>query len=99
MNHKLKVSTPTYNEIAIKLQEGGVKLTDNDSLTLEKLSDLERPIDWRMVQVRKDCVIEAGKLVGCQNITAKEFLNYVSDIYNYILEGKMPETELEIDHG
>jgi hypothetical protein len=99
MNQKLKLSLPSYNEIAIKLAEAGIKLTDNDTLTIEKMSDIERPIDWRLVQVRKDCVVEALKLYSPERLynddgnetgrknNVKEFLEFVNEIYDYVLEG------------
>ena len=98
----IKCSIPTFHELAQKLEESGVKITDTDSFTITKDTVLERPIDWRLLTVRKDCVTEAAKVYRHRQDTnemeitdSSHFLNYVEDIYNYILNGDKPEVAVE----
>jgi hypothetical protein len=94
----IKISIPTFHEIAQRLEESGVKLNDADTITLNKDISLERPIDWRLLTVRKDCVTEAIKVYrhptqdGEYEIAdSSHFLNFVEDIYNYVLSEKKPD--------
>lgn len=94
----LKVSIPTFHEISQKLEEKGQKLTDNDTIVLDKDIVLERPIDWRLVTVRKDMVIEAAKIYRNSNggegtDNALEFINFVEEIYNYVLTEDKPKSK------
>lgn len=96
----ISVSIPTFHELSQKLEEKGVKLNDKSEIILTKDTSLERPIDWRLVQVRKDCVIEATK--SYRHIVEKDgefelansthFLNYVEDIFNFVLNGTKPKS-------
>ena len=98
---KIKLSIPSYHEIAGNLEAAGIKLTENETLIIDKDVSLERPIDWRLLTVRKDCIIEAAKVYrhpvdpnGDFEITdCQHFLNFVEELYQYILNGKKPDTE------
>lgn len=84
---KLTVSIPTFNEIAGLLEKEGVKI-NGQSLTLEKGTGLVPPIDYRLVTIRRDCVIEAAKIYNpykCSN-----FVELVDEIYQYVLHEKKP---------
>lgn len=81
---KLTVSVPTFNEVAGLLEKEGHKV-NGVSLTLEKGTFLVPPIDYRLVTIRRDCVIEATKIYD------KEYHNFIDltdKIYQYVLEGK-----------
>ena len=97
---KLKVSVDTFEEIVERLNEEGIKLSEADTINLTKDIGLDRPIQWRIVQVRKDCVIEAAKVYRHQIDTDNmeysnsiHFLNFVDDIYNYVLNGEKPKEQ------
>lgn len=104
----LKVSTAAFHEIVAAMDKTGIKFDkDKDSLTLTPDIALEPPLDWRLIQVRKDCVVEAGKVYKSRmndneiEVTdSVHFVNFVKDIYNYVLNGDTPEnkpTETAID--
>lgn len=84
---KLTVSIPTFNEIAGLLEKEGVKI-NGQSLTLEKGTGLVPPIDYRLVTIRRDCVIEAAKIWSGN--CGETFIDTVEAIYQYVLHEKKP---------
>lgn len=88
---KLTVSVPTFNEIAGLLEKEGQKV-NGQSLTLEKGTALVQPIDYRLVTIRRDCVIEATKIYNNYNDVSDEceFIKLVDAIYQYVLNEKKP---------
>lgn len=93
---KLTVSIPTFNEIAGLLEKEGQKI-NGISLTLEKGTALVPPIDYRLVTIRRDCVIEATKIWSDLNYTI-DFVEFADQIYQYVLNEKKP-IENETDEG
>lgn len=98
----LKVSVPTFHEIAQKMEETGNKIGESDTITLTKDTALERPIDWRMVTVRKDVVTEAAKVYhapmdndGFEITNSVHFVNFVDDVLNYVINGTKPENQVK----
>lgn len=84
---KLTVSVQTFNEIAGLLEKEGQKIS-GQSLTLEKGTALVPPIDYRLVTIRRDCVIEAAKIwIENSDVT---FIQLVDVIYQYVLHEKKP---------
>lgn len=90
---KIEVSVATFNEIAGKLEQNGVKLTDSKIITLEKGTFLAPPIDYRLVTIRRDCVIEATKIFKEEQIRDQNFIDLVDEIYQYVVFNKKPEVE------
>lgn len=88
---KLTVSVPTFNEIAGLLEKEGQKI-NGISLTLEKGTALVPPIDYRLVTIRRDCVIEAAKIYNNYNDVSDEceFIKLADAIYQYVLHEKKP---------
>lgn len=84
---KLIVSVPTFNEIAGLLEKEGHKV-NGVSLTLEKGTALIPPIDYRLVTIRRDCVIEATKIFNIQEYNHDDFINLTDQIYQYVLKGE-----------
>ena len=84
---KLEVSLPTFNEIAGLLEAKGVDLTNIPTITLDKTTSLVRPIDMRLVTIRRDCVIEAAK-VFVKSGSIDEFIEFSDRIYQYVLNNK-----------
>jgi hypothetical protein len=103
-NVKIKVSIPTFHEIVAALEVSGKKLDDSSSITLEKTDAIERPLDWRCITIRKDCLTEACKVYKSPmdedcNFEINDiggFINFVDAIYNYVLEGKKTSGEVKI---
>ena len=87
----IKVSIPTFHEIASALEKQGKKLAVNTGIiTIEKDDTIINPIDWRLATVRKDCIIEAVK-TGDKNV-----LKLAKEMFNYVIEGKIEnETKTE----
>lgn len=88
---KLTVSVSTFNEIAGLLEKEGIKLTEGRALTLEKGTALIPPIDYRLVTIRRDCVIEAAKIYDEES--GYNFIELVDEIYQYVLKETKPKTE------
>ena len=89
-NHlKLEVSLPTFNEIAGLLEAAGVDLKNIPTITLDKTTSLVRPIDMRLVTIRRDCIIEAAKIYHGDTIDG--FIEYSDRIYQYVLNNKGSE--------
>ena len=88
-NLKLEVSLPTFNEIAGLLEAAGVDLKNIPTITLDKTTSLVRPIDMRLVTIRRDCVIEAAKIF--RGDTVDSFIEYSDRIYQYVLNNKGSE--------
>lgn len=86
---KLEVSVPTFNEIAGLLEAKGVNPADEKTVVLDKSISLVRPIDYRLVTIRRDCVIEAAKIY--RGDTIDEFIEYADKIYQYVLNNKGTE--------
>ena len=90
-NLKLDVSLPTFNEIAGLLEAAGVDLKNIPTITLDKTTSLVRPIDMRLVTIRRDCVIEAAKIFDSSAYNHKDFIELADQIYQYVLNNKLPE--------
>ena len=86
INMKLIVSVPTFNEIASLLEKEGIKINSDCVLTLEKGIALVPPIDYRLVTIRRDCVIEATKVYRPGN---GNFVELADEIYQYVLNEKL----------
>lgn len=84
---KLAVSVQTYNEIASLLEKEGYKV-DARPITLEKGIDLVPPIDYRLVTIRRDCVIEATKIYS--SYKHNDFIELADSIYQYVLNEIKP---------
>ena len=86
---KLSVSVPTFNEIASLLEKEGVKINSDIVLTLEKGVALVPPVDYRLVTIRRDVLIESIKLVNNINISeVSDFIEFTNKLFNYVLNGK-----------
>jgi len=85
---KLTISAASFNEIAAALEKEGLKLDVNvGTLTLERGTKLEQPIDYRLATIRKDAAIVASRAYrGTDN-----FVDFVDEIYQYIIMGKKTE--------
>ena len=83
---KLIVSVPTFNEIAGLLEKEGGKINNDRVLTLEKGVYLVPPVDYRLVTIRRDCVIEATKVYRPGN---GSFVKLADEIYQYVLNEKL----------
>lgn len=87
----LNVSSATFSEIAMRMQEKGITIGEGDikaltSITLEKGSELAQPHDWPQVKLRKDCLVEAMKLAGI--VGGDRLIELIDEIYQYVLTGK-----------
>ena len=86
---KLIVSIPTFNEIASLLEKEGIKINSDRALTLEKGVALAPPVDYRLVTIRRDVLIESIKLVNNINIgEVSDFIEFTNKLFNYVLIGK-----------
>ena len=86
---KLSVSVPTFNEIASLLEKEGVKINGGITLTLEKGVALVPPVDYRLVTIRRDVLIESIKLINNINISeVSDFIEFTNKLFNYVLIGK-----------
>ena len=86
---KLSVSVSTFNEIASLLEKEGVKINGGITLTLEKGVALVPPVDYRLVTIRRDVLIESIKLVNNINISeVSDFIEFTNKLFNYVLNGK-----------
>ena len=86
---KLSVSVSTFNEITSLLEKEGVKINSDCVLTLEKGVALVPPIDYRLVTIRRDVLIESIKLVNNINISeVSDFIEFTDKLFNYVLIGK-----------
>lgn len=88
----LSVSSATFSEIAMRMQEKGINIGEGDikaltSITLEKGSELTQPHDWPQVKLRKDCLVEAMKLAGV--LSGERLIELIDEIYQYVLTGKL----------
>lgn len=87
---KIPVSIATFHELAAALEKMGIKTSDAKTLIIEKGSDLQPPIDWRLVTVRKDCAEIITKLFefypdGTSVPVA------IEELFQYIVHHKLPE--------
>lgn len=89
---KLLVSLATYNEIAGLLEKSGEKINDGKGLILDKSTALVPPVDFRLIAIRRDCADIASKtfMQGSGN-----FVDYVNEIYEFVLNQKVPKIEIE----
>jgi len=51
---KLSVSLSTYNEIAELLEKHGISTAEKRELILEKGTQLEAPVSYKLVTIRRD---------------------------------------------
>ena len=83
---KLTVSVATYNEIASLLEAKGLRMGENvKELILEKGTELEQPVDYRLATIRKDAAIVASRAFN----GSSGFVDFVDEIFQYILTGKL----------
>jgi hypothetical protein len=82
----LRVSLPTYNEILGLLEAKGITFEEGKPLTLEKGTNLVRPIDMRQATMRRDAATIAASM-GFKSIQD------IDEIYQYILNGKNEKKE------
>lgn len=80
---KLTISAASFNEIASALVEQGYKPGEVE-IVLTKGTKLEQPIDYRLATIRKD----AGLIAARQNIPSNQFVSFMEEIYQYIINGK-----------
>ncbi len=83
---KLIVSVACFNEIAGLCEKEGVKINSNGTITLEKGLFLVPPIDYRLVTIRRDCIIEASKICVAQD---EDIVDCANRIYQYVLNEKL----------
>lgn len=89
---RIKVSVATYNEIATALELTGQNLNSGANLVIEKGTTLECPMDFRLATIRRDCLIEAVKLLSSKgSYMGSEVIQVASDMYNFVTNTK-PET-------
>src|SRR5579864_989826 len=95
MAAELKVSIPTYNEIANALDALGKKFTPGVPLTIEKDDKIINPIDWRLVTLRRDVSDIAAKVYAESDPdgeqTSQNFVRFASELYQFALMGTVPE--------
>lgn len=97
---ELNVSLETFNEIANGLEAKGIKVNADSPITIAKDVKIKGPIDYRQVQIRRDVLSEVVKVYKApvdkremEISDSKDFINYMEDIYQYILTGKKVETK------
>ncbi len=92
---EIKVSVAAYNEIANALDSLGKKFAPDTPLTIEKDTKIVNPLDWRLIQVRKDAVEAAVKVYAESDIdgnqTVDNFTIFTNEIYDFILKGTVPD--------
>lgn len=89
---KLVLSIPTFHELAAALEKMGIKTSDAKTLIIEKGSDLQPPIDWRLVIVRKDCAEIITKLFEFYP-DGTSIPVAIEELFQYIVHHKLPDEE------
>lgn len=96
---KLTLSIPTYNELANAIEQRGGNINNRQgNLILEKGTLLVPPVDLRQTTIRRDVLIEATKVYigedgqrGASKV--KEFVEFCQTLYEWVYDGKLPETD------
>lgn len=91
---KLLVSLSTYNEIAEILEKKGISTAEQRELTLEKGTQLEAPVSYKLVTIRRDAAGIAALVYKDQNMI-NDFVDFCDEVYNYIMYGKPEEPKKE----
>lgn len=98
--HNVNVSLETFNEVANALEAAGVKINADAPISITKDIKIKGPVDYRQVQIRRDVMQEVVKVyeppmnedASVTLADSSHFINFLDDVYNYILRGKKPET-------
>lgn len=97
MAAEIKVSVAAYNEVANALDGIGKKFAPGTPLTIEADTKIINPIDWRLVNVRKDAVEQAVKVYAETDNkgeqTSDNFVLFAEEVYQFILKGTLPESK------
>lgn len=83
---KLTISSATFNEIATAMEKHGYKPGEVEIVLIKDIK-LETPVDYRAATIRKD----AGLIAARQNIPSNQFVSFMEEIYQYIINGKKAE--------
>lgn len=96
---KLSVSLSTYNEIAELLEKKGISTAEQRELTLEKGTQLEAPVSYKLVTIRRDAAGIAAQVyqrtVNIENDEDIHFIDFANRVYEYIMYGKPDEPKKE----
>lgn len=94
----VNVSMECFNELANALEAQGQKVNPENPITVTKDIKIKGPIDYRQVTIRKDVLIEVAKVYKTpvdnremEVSDSKHFINFLDNIYEYILKGTKPE--------
>lgn len=87
---KIQVSSNTYNEIAAAMAKEGRNIKDGvNQIILQKEDNLEQPINFQLVLVKKDCLIEAVKC----NPFEYDPIGLATKMYEWLLTHKSEKEE------
>jgi hypothetical protein len=78
----ISVSTECYDEILAAMKAVGLETTP-DSLTIKRDVTINQPIDFRLATIRRDCLVEAVKLVDRDNPNA--VIELADSMYNFVI--------------
>lgn len=93
---KIKLSHQSFNEIASEMERLGFKTSDPHKIEIERSDMLVRPIDWRMANVRRDCLIQATLFCASETKKVTCILDLAEEMLQYVINGVTNADEKEI---
>lgn len=92
---ELNVSSDTFDEISNALNDKGTKINGDDPILLTKDIAIKGPINYRRVNLRHQILMEVAKVYKTpidkddyEVSNSKHFIDFLDDVFHYILEGK-----------
>lgn len=95
----VKVSSEAFDEFTGALNDAGIKLGKDDEITITKDMAVKGPINYRQVNLRHQILIEVAKVYKTpiqkdfEVSNSAHFIDFLDDVYKYILEGKDKTTD------
>lgn len=83
----ISVSTECYDEIASAMKAAGLEATP-DQLTIKRDATITQPIDFRLATIRRDCLVEAVKIVSVppnQVVAGTEIIAIAIQMYDFVI--------------
>src|ERR1051325_1916621 len=96
---EIQISENAHSEIVHALNEHGHKINAGDNIVISKDIGIKGPYNYRQVNLRHQIMQDVVKIYKSPMIDdiekndSKEFIDFLDDIYNYILKGEKIENK------
>lgn len=89
--NKLSVSIATFGEIAGLLEAQGIKINKaGGEIVLQQGTFLVPPVDYRIVTIRRDILVEATKIFAKTDTTSENLIDFCEKLFKWVHIGEKP---------